>query len=410
MPLPVGEADDAEAWLRLALTPGLGPAGVRTLLERFGLPHAVFEAVRRGAAGDLPPRAAHALARPDDDRERRVAAALRWARSPVHHLVTLADADYPAWLLQIPDPPPLLHAVGRREVLSRPMVAVVGSRTPTAAGTALARDFAAALSRAGWTVASGLALGIDAAAHEGALAGGAGTLAVLATGVDVIYPSRHRALAERIAADGIVVSELPLGTPVSPGLFPRRNRLIAGAARAVVVVEAALASGSLITARQAADFGREVFAVPGSVHSPLARGCHALIRDGATLVETPDDVLAELPAVAHPLDPDTQPMGAAAAPAGARASATAARLAARRRQQLYASAHSHRKPLPTGARGPDADPILAAVGHEPVLPDTLADHLRLPAADLGAQLVILELSGHLVRLPDGRVVRPPPAR
>jgi len=198
----------------------------------------------------------------------------------------------------------------------------------------------------------------------------------------VVYPSRHRGLAVRVAADGVVVSELPLGTEPSPGQFPRRNRLIAGLSHGVLVVEAALQSGSLITARQAGDFGREVFAIPGSIHSPLARGCHALVRQGAVLVESVDDVLAELPAVEHPLDPATRPM--------------------------TASGHSRPEVLTERIELPDSDPILAALGHEPVLPDLLAEHLSLPAGELGARLVVLELAGRLQRLPDGRVVRPPP--
>jgi DNA processing protein len=267
-------------------------------------------------------------------------------------------------------------------VLARPMLAVVGSRNATAAGVANARTFSRALSASGWTVASGMALGIDAAAHDGALQGGAGTVAVVGTGVDVVYPQRHRALAGRIAADGLVLSELPLGTQPAPGLFPRRNRLIAGLSKGVVVVEAAPRSGSLITARLAADFGREVFAVPGSIHSPLARGCHALIRQGATLVESADDVLAELPPADPSLDPPTRP--------------------------LSAGPPAREPAITVRATSPDQDPILSVVGHEPVRPDTLAAHLGLPVGEVGARLVVLELSGRLQRLPDGRVARPPP--
>jgi DNA processing protein len=382
VPLAPGDADDLACWLRLVLTPGVGPVAARNLLEAFGLPNAVFESAGGLLDEVAGPRLAAVLRHRNPERERRIARALDWARADDHHLVTMADADYPPQLLRIPDAPPVLYAVGVREVLARPAVAVVGSRNPTAGGVANARSFSRALSEAGWTVASGLALGIDAAAHEGALAGGAGTVAVLGTGADVVYPSRHRALAARIAADGAVVSELPLGTEPSPGQFPRRNRLIAGLAHGVLVVEAALQSGSLITARQAGDFGREVFAIPGSIHSPLARGCHALIRQGAALVESVDDVLAELPSVDHPLDPATRPM--------------------------TASAHSRPATLTERIELPDDDPILAALGHEPVLPDLLAEHLSLPSGELGARLVVLELAGRLHRLPDGRVVRPPP--
>jgi DNA processing protein len=382
VPLADGDRDDLACWLRLTLTPGIGAVTSRRLLEHFGLPHAIFESAGGLLADVAGARLADTLRAPDAERERRVEQALLWALPDDHHLVTLADADYPALLLEIADPPPLLYLTGRRDVLERPMLAVVGSRNATAGGIANARAFGRALSEAGWTIASGMALGIDGAAHEGALDGGRGTVAVLGTGADVLYPTRHRRLAARIARDGAILSELPLGTGPAPGLFPRRNRLIAGLSRGVLVVEAATQSGSLITARQAVEFGREVFAIPGSIHSPLARGCHALLRQGATLVESVDDVLAELPRRDDPLDPATRPMPAAAGtPSG------------------------HAEP-PCGL--PDRDPILAVLGHEPVLPDTLARHLDLPSGEVGARLVMLELAGRLQRLPDGRVVRPPP--
>jgi DNA processing protein len=384
VPLGPERADDLGAWLRLSLTPGVGPVGARALLEAFGAADAVFGAAGGRLEAVVGPRLAAALSARDPERERRIARALDWARDDPHHLVTIADPDYPPQLLQIADAPPLLYAVGVRSTLTRPSVAIVGTRNPTAAGLANARAFARALSQAGWTVASGMALGIDGAAHEGALAGGAGTIAVLGTGADVVYPVRHRGLAARIAADGVVLSELPLGTGPAPGQFPRRNRLIAGLSHGVLVVEAALQSGSLITARQAGEFGREVFAIPGSIHSPLARGGHALIRQGAALVESVEDVLAELPPVAQPLEPATRPLrsGAYCAPAS---SSSAARMARSER-----------------------DPILDALGHEPVLPDTLAEHLSMPAGELGARLVLLELAGRIERLPDGRVLRPAP--
>ena len=382
MSLEPGDSEDLAHWIRLTLTPGVGPVTARGLLDEFGMPHAIFESAGGLLAEVAGERIAGALRARDPERDRQVGRALAWAAEDDHHLVTLADADYPPLLLRITDPPPVLYVVGRRECLVRPMVAMVGSRNPTSAGMANARGFARALSEAGWTVASGMALGVDGAAHDGALSGGAGTVAVLGTGVDIVYPARHKALARRIAADGVLLSELPLGTGPSPGLFPRRNRLIAGLSQGVLVVEAALHSGSLITARHAADFGRDVFAIPGSIHSPLARGCNALIKQGAALVETADDVLAELPASDHPLDPATRAMSA--------------------------SAHSLPDLLTEQIELPDQDPILAAVGHEPVLPDTLAAQLELDAGELGARLVMLELAGRLERRPDGRVVRTPP--
>ena len=271
-------AADLGLWLRLVLTPGIGPIHARRLLERFGSPRCLFESDGPALAAFAGERLARLLQSDDGERQQQVAQTLEWARAESHHLITFADADYPRHLLQIDDAPPLLHGIGRRDILSRPMLAMVGARNATAAGAANARSFARALSGAGWTITSGLALGIDAAAHEGALQGGAGTVAVVGTGADILYPSRHRGLADRIAADGLILSELPLGTPPSAGLFPRRNRLIAGLSHGVLVVEAALRSGSLITARQAGEFGREVFAIPGSIHSPLSRGCRRVFN------------------------------------------------------------------------------------------------------------------------------------
>ena len=382
------DAPDLDLWLRLVLTPGIGPIHARRLLERFGSPRCLFEsdsAVLVAFAGE---RLARQLQCDDGARQRQVDKTLDWVRAESHHLITFADADYPRHLLQIDDAPPLLHAVGRRDILSRPMLAMVGARNATAAGTDNARVFARTLSGAGWTIASGLALGIDAAAHEGALQGGAGTVAVVGTGADIVYPSRHRGLADRIAADGLIVSELPLGTPPSAGLFPRRNRLIAGMSQGVLVVEAALKSGSLITARQAGDFGREVFAIPGSIHSPLSRGCHALIRQGALLVESAREVIDELPALPAKRDHD------ALAP-----------LDLDPPHPASAGRPSH---APDDARPVDQDPVIAAIGHDPIQPDILATHLGLAPGELGARLVILELDGLIRRLSDGRVQRPSP--
>jgi DNA processing protein len=382
-------AADLDLWLRLVLTPGIGPIHARRLLERFGSPRAIFESDATALAAFAGARMARLLQSDDGARQRKVAQTLEWACAESHHLITFADADYPRHLLQIDDAPPLLHAVGRRDILSRPMLAMVGARNATAAGTDNARAFARTLSSAGWTITSGLALGIDAAAHQGALQGGAGTVAVVGTGADIVYPARHRALADRIAADGLIVSELALGTPPSAGLFPRRNRLIAGMSHGVVVVEAALQSGSLITARQAGEFGREVFAIPGSIHSPLSRGCHALIRQGALLVESAREVIDELPALtAAPI------VDVSCAPPE-RDGAQPASAAGRSRASVVDP-------------GLTQDPVMAAIGHDPVQPDTLAIHVGLEAGELSARLVILELNGLIRRLSDGRVQRPPP--
>ncbi len=382
-------AADPHLWLRLVLTPGIGPIHARRLLERFGSPRAIFESDASVLSAFAGERMARLLQSDDGARQRKVAQTLEWARAECHHLITFADADYPRHLLQIDDAPPLLHAVGRRDILSRPMLAMVGARNATAAGTANAQAFARALSGAGWTITSGLALGIDAAAHEGALQGGAGTVAVVGTGADIVYPARHRALADRIAADGLIISELPLGTPPSAGLFPRRNRLIAGMSHGVVVVEAALQSGSLITARLAGEFGREVFAIPGSIHSPLSRGCHALIRQGALLVESAREVIDELPALtaAPVVDPSCAPLD---------------------HDDAHPASAAGRLLAPDVDPGLTQDPVMAAIGHDPVQPDTLATYVGLEAGELGARLVILELNGLIQRLSDGRVQRPPP--
>jgi DNA processing protein len=248
-------------------------------------------------------------------------------------------------------------------LLNAPSVAIVGSRNPTAQGRDNARAFARHLSRAGWTVVSGLALGIDGAAHEGALEGGGRTVAVVGTGIDRVYPARHRELAHRIAEQGLIISEYPLGTEPLPSNFPPRNRIIAGLSRATLVVEAAVQSGSLITARLAAEAGREVFALPGSIHSPQARGCHALIKQGAKLVETAADILDELA-------PTATGGAATSKPGVAQGSATTT-----------------------------DDALLAALGFDPVTLDALVARTGWPAAELGAKLLELELDGHVARLP-----------
>jgi DNA processing protein len=261
-------------------------------------------------------------------------------------------------LLECADPPLLLFAHGRLELLAAPSIAVVGSRNPTPQGAENAKAFTGHLSRSGLTIVSGLALGIDGAAHQGGLAGAGSTIAVMGTGADRIYPARHKALAHRIAGHGLLLTEFPLGTPPLPEHFPMRNRIIAGLARGTLVVEAALPSGSLSTARAALEAGREVFAIPGSIHSPQSRGCHALIKQGAKLVESADDVLGEL---------DWQ-----------------------RRVEAPS--------VPPGGRG---DALLDALGHDPATLDALAARTGLGAAELNARLLELELDGAVARLPGG---------
>jgi DNA processing protein len=364
----MSDDDSLAAWLRLTLIPGIGGETQRRLLAAFGSPEAVFAAGRSALSGVIGSAAASRLI--DADVAARVEQALAWQSSGERrHFVALGDADYPPALLAIADPPSLLYVCGQRERLALPSLAIVGSRNATPAGALTATQFAAALADAGLAIVSGLALGIDGAAHRGALAAGGTTIAVIGTGIDRIYPAQHEALAREIAERGVIVSEFPLASPPLPGNFPRRNRLIAGLARGVLVVEAALGSGSLITARLAADQGREVFAIPGSIHSPQSRGCHRLLRDGAKLVETAADILEEL-------------RWSSPAPHHAPATDTA----------LYSETEQK---------------LLAALGHAPCAIDELARRSGLTAAELSVILLQLELAGHVAGLPGGRYQRLP---
>jgi DNA processing protein len=363
--------DPAEraGWLRLTLTPGIGPRTARELFAAYGLPDAIFAAGRSSLQQHVPERLAAVLAAPAEaDIAAAIKAVERWlALDPAHALLTFADEEYPRLLLATTDPPPVLFAVGRRELLRRPALAIVGSRSATRQGAANAEAFAAHLAYAGLTIVSGLALGIDAAAHRGALkalddGADASTIAVMGTGVDVVYPASNRALAEAIRSRGLLLSEFALGTPGIAHNFPRRNRIISGLARGVLVVEAALHSGSLITARLAAEAGREVFALPGSIHSPTAKGCHRLIKDGAKLVESAQDVLDEL------------------------------RIDARAPQTCSPRPAAH-------------DTLLAALGFDPVDLDTLIVRTGRDAGALTAELLELELAQDVERLPGNRYQR-----
>lgn len=284
---------DAEAWLRLCLVPGVPPSAQRLLLAAMGTPQHVLGGDARALvqAGASPRMAELLAAGPSPVLLEKT---LRWLDDNSSQLITLGDPAYPRLLLQIPDPPNVLYAIGRVELLNEPCFAIVGSRNCTGAGGRDARAFAHALSSAGLCIVSGLALGIDTHAHTGGLEGAGSTIAVMGTGPDVIYPARNRELAHHIARQGCLLTEFPLGTPSMSGNFPRRNRLISGLSRGVLVVEAARRSGSLITARLAADQDRDVFAVPGSIHSPHSKGCHHLIKDGAKLVDDAADILIEL--------------------------------------------------------------------------------------------------------------------
>lgn len=358
-------SDPLAPWLRLILTPGVGPGQQRQLLAAFGPPEGIYAAGHSAIAAVIGGPAARTLL--EHDATPAVEVALEWLSQPGNRLLTLGDEAYPAALLEIPDPPVALYVKGDAALLSRPSLAVVGARNATPQGEANAESFSRALSEAGLCIVSGLALGIDAAAHRGGLAGPGSTVAVIGTGADRIYPARNAALARQIAEAGVIVSEFPLGIGPLAHNFPRRNRLIAGLAQGVLVVEAALKSGSLITARLATDCGREVFAIPGSIHSPVARGCHQLIRDGAKLVETAVDILDEL------------------------------RLAPREAAPQLDLA-------PVDDEGDEAQ-VIRAMGHDPVDMDALVQRTNLTAEALYAILLALELDGRVSRLPGGRLQR-----
>jgi DNA processing protein len=352
----------ALAWATLAHK-HLPQAAQVALLRQIGDPQALLAAPRARIAGITSHAVADALAAPLDPDV--LEATRQWLADPAHHVVAWDDADYPAALLELPDAPLALFVLGRRELLARSAFAIVGSRHATPQGLETAREFARALARTGLTIVSGLALGIDAAAHEGAVDTDASTIAVVGTGPDRVYPARNRALAQRIAERGVVLSEYLPGTPARKEHFPQRNRLISGLARGVLVVEATLSSGSLITARLAGDQGRDVFAIPGSIHSPFSKGCHKLIREGAKLVETAQDVLDELHGTRSP-----------------------------------PAAHDEPSVKRTRSRTRDGS-VLHAMGYDAVTIDMLVARMHARAESITAELVTLELAGRVSALPGG---------
>jgi DNA processing protein len=366
MPIPpFGE--EPEAWIRLGLIAGLGSVGIRRLLVQFGSPTQVLgQNIAQLAPFVGEATACAIVAGPDPG---KLDESLEWLADDGNHLLTLADQDYPVRLLEIADPPPVLYLKGRRELLCRECLAVVGSRNATPGGVQNAEVFSRTLSNAGLTIVSGLALGIDAAAHIGGLEGRGSSIAVVGTGLDRVYPSRNRALARELAELGLIISEFPLSTPALAKNFPRRNRLISGLSRGVLVVEAALASGSLITARQAADQGRDVFAIPGSIHSPVSKGCHALIKQGAKLVDDASDILIEL--------------GMGDKSDGSRTPAIAS----------------------TSASANAFTPILTAMGFEPISIDALAIELDLPIDQVIVHLAEMEIAGIIASIPGGKFQR-----
>lgn len=348
------------AWLRLTLIPGIGGESQRKLLAAFGLPESIFAAGRLAARSVIGERAELLF---DFDPSAAVERSLAWASQPGQSILTLADTTYPQSLLEIIDPPSVLYVRGNPALLQKRGLAVVGSRNATPQGMQTAESFVKALATNGLCIISGLALGIDAAAHRGALAAGGDTIAVIGTGADRLYPARNKELAIAIAERGAIISEFPLGTPAMAANFPRRNRIISGLSRGVLVVEAAPESGSLITARLAAEQGREVFAIPGSIHSPVARGCHKLIKQGAKLVETARDVLEELGDIAEPVAPPERPVTST------------------------------------------EDPLLTSLGHAPCTLDELVERTGLGADQLLGKLLTLELSGQVATLPGNRYQR-----
>lgn len=356
-------------WLRLQQTPGVGAETARKLLAAFGLPTNIFQTDFSALRKVVSEKVALALTQSVSE---VIAAQIErtglWLTENGNQLLCLADTDYPSALLNIPDPPLLLYIKGRAALLTAPTIAVVGSRNATVQGISHAENFSETLSQAGLTISSGLAAGIDAAAHQGGMRGSGSTVAVIGTGIDIVYPARNRALAHLIAESGCIVSEYPLGVPAIAANFPRRNRIISGLARGVLVVEAAAQSGSLITARMAAEQGRDVFAIPGSIHSPLAKGCHQLIKQGAKLVESAQDILEEL-------------------------------------QLPAVSATALVSKTPNTPNITTEDRLMQALGFDPVHIEVLAERSGYAMADLTAQLLQRELEGLLESLPGGLVRR-----
>jgi len=367
-----GSENSLDHWLSLRHTAGVGPGTFHTLLETFGSAKAVLNA-SASQLSDLPIKA-ETLSALRSRETPDISADLNWCSEKDHHIITLFDERYPGQLKDLSDAPPLLYVRGDPDYLQQPQLAMVGSRNPTAAGRNTAKEFARHLANVGITITSGLASGIDGASHEGALHGLAGTIAVVAHGLDIVYPAQHQKLAQQISENGAVVSEMPIGTQPLRGLFPRRNRLISAFSLGTLVVEAAQKSGSLITARFALEQGREVFAIPGSIHNPMARGCHQLIRQGAKLVESAEDILEELrlPAAKntlYPIKTDTD---------------------------IHENPEDSHKTL-----DPDHQKLLKCLAYEPASIDELVASSGFKAAEIASMLLILELEDIIV-CQDGR--------
>lgn len=394
--------EEVAAWLQLVQADGIGTGAARRLLAAFGLPEQVLQQSQAALEQIVSARQAAALLRSQSEIQTLIDTTWQWLQQGdsqiPRRLVPLGSPDYPEMLLHMADPPVLLYAMGQVERLrhAQPRIAMVGSRNPTPQGSSNARAFAASFVEMGWTVVSGLALGIDGAAHEGALQkavadeGGLPTIAVVGTGLDRVYPRQHHELAHRIARQGVILSECPLGTPPAAHQFPKRNRIIAGLSHGVLVVEAALQSGSLITARLATEQGKEVLAIPGSIHAPQSRGCHALIKQGAKLVESTADVMEELRDM---LPQQKQGAALAADAANAKPNAPVPKAAPAATDTADGAQHDSTKP--------DSDALLQALGHDPVGLDALLARTGMDAAVLQVRLLELELAGEVGRLPGG---------
>jgi DNA processing protein len=385
--------EELASWLRLSAADGIGSLTATKLLQRFGLPEQIFSQSTDALSAGLTAKQVKSLREPSQELPALIDATWNWlshTSGAWRTVVSLADSDYPRALLQLPDPPVLLYITGSQSVYDNIAaketaddIAIVGSRNATPQGLSSARSFAKTFAQSGMHIVSGLALGIDGAAHEGALdaqhefgSAAGSTIAVVGTGLDRVYPKRHHDLAHRIVQQGLIISEFPIGTPPLAENFPRRNRIIAALTQGTLVVEAAIQSGSLITARQALDLGKEVFAIPGSIHSPQAKGCHHLIKQGAKLVESAQDVMEELPR-----KPSAQLIIAMISGA------------------FYADS------MPANSskslKNTKENPLFEALGHDPISLDQLIDRTGIPAAQLQVQLLELELLGEVARLPGG---------
>jgi DNA processing protein len=352
---------DLLPWVALCSIDGLGNQGICQLLKTFGDPESVFAAARTQLRQVVSEAIAERIISGPDESATEVV--LSWLETDGNHVITLADAEYPKALLEIPDPPPLIYAKGQLDWLNTPSIAVVGSRNASPQGEKNAAEFSQALAGHGYTIVSGMALGIDGAAHRGALKVNGATIAVVGTGLDIVYPAKHRELAHQIAEHGLIISEFPLGTPSKAQNFPRRNRIISGLSLGCLVVEANVQSGSLITARLAAEQGREVFAIPGSIHSPVSKGCHQLIKQGAKLVDNIQDIVDELGILS--------------------------------RENIFSVLEK-----PT-----EASPLMDSMGFDPVAVESLIERSGLTSENLSAMLLMLELEGKVASLPGGRYQR-----